>query len=219
VGGLGSGRSGGSRFLAAEQCYGLDLAALNRAGFLEPLAKVSGPWRWNTNTDPETTAAVSVALDLRQLDSPTFTITYAAGEEPSSISGALLTTCPGYGGVRYWFECPRCGRRRRVLYAYPSLSRKRFACRRCHGLRYYSHRESREDRCLRRARKSWRRARSTNGTEPWEKPRWMRWTTFSRLVLAGRSAQEEGDIIMLGKLGAGLARIMRSPRAARRKKS
>jgi hypothetical protein len=31
--------------------------------------------------------------------------------------------------------------------------------------------------------------------EPWQKPKWMRWDTFSRLVLAGRAAQDGGDRI------------------------
>jgi hypothetical protein len=98
-----------------------------------------------------------------------------------------------------------------VLYAYPAHGRERFKCRRCQGLRYYSHRESREDRLSRKARKLWRRAGSSDGGEPWQKPKWMRWGTFSRLVLAGRAAQEEADWIVIRKLGAGLARITGKP--------
>jgi hypothetical protein len=40
----------------------------------------------------------------------------------------------------------------------------------------------------------------------------MRWATFSRLVLAGREAQEAGDYIVLAKLGAGLAQIQAKQR-------
>jgi hypothetical protein len=208
MGGIGSGRwGGGSRYLAAEQCYGLDLAALKRAGHLRPGAKVDGPWEWTCNGDPDTVATVHVEIDLRELDAPTFVITYKAGDELIEIRDRLLITHPRLGGVRYWFACPRCRMPRRVLYAHPGYGRNRFACRRCHGLRYYSHRESRPDRLCRKARKLWKRAGSDDGREPWEKPKWMRWETFSRLVLAGRAAQEEGDSIILGKLGAGLARI------------
>jgi hypothetical protein len=132
--------------------------------------------------------------------------------------GDLETTRPQYGGVRWWFTCPRCGRRRRVLYAYTITGWHRFACRRCHGLRYYSQRESPQDRLARKTRKLWRRAGSKDGCEPWVKPKWMRWATFSRFVLAGRAAQEAGDMIVLGHLGRGLARIMAEPqkRQARR---
>ena len=47
----------------------------------------------------------------------------------------LLVTRPHFGGVRYWYECPRCKARRRKLYApddYPGL-----ACRGCLRLVYY----------------------------------------------------------------------------------
>ena len=209
MGGIGSGPWGGrgSRYLAAEHCYGLDLAALNRRGYVKPRYQCSGAWRWTTGDDPEPTAEVGVALDLRELEAPTFTIEYKLGDQPITVHGRLLTTRPPLGGVRYWFQCPRCGMPRRVLYAYPSAGRCRFMCRRCQGLRYRSERESREDRLSRKAQKLWRRAGSTDGREPWEKPKWMRWETFSRLVLAGRAAAEEADYIVLGKLGAGLARI------------
>jgi len=40
-------------------------------------------------------------------------------------------------------------------------------------------------------KKFFKRAGSRDGSEPRQKPRWMRWNTFSRLVLAGRAADEE----------------------------
>jgi hypothetical protein len=64
------------------------------------------------------------------------------------------------------------------------------------------------DRLLRKARQRYRRAGSKDGTEPWEKPKWMRWATFSRLVLEGREAMECGDRLALYGLSVGLARIM-----------
>jgi len=46
---------------------------------------------------------------------------------------ALTTTAPRFGGVRYWFLCPRCGQRVGKLYYV-----NRWACRRCHSLAYKS---------------------------------------------------------------------------------
>lgn len=45
----------------------------------------------------------------------------------------LTTTTPRFGGLRYWFLCPRCGRRVGKLYHV-----ERWACRRCHNLAYQS---------------------------------------------------------------------------------
>ena len=50
---------------------------------------------------------------------------------------ALTTTTPRFGGLRYWFLCPRCGRRVGKLYHL-----ERWACRRCHDLAYPSQRLS-----------------------------------------------------------------------------
>lgn len=220
MGGPGSGKwgYGGSRYLTTEQCYDLDIADLRRAGMFRPGAKASTTWEWWTNNDPERSSTVGVEIDLRDLEAPQFAVRYAIGEEPLSFLGWLETTRPQYGGVRYWFRCPRCGRRRRVLYVYPSNGWKRFACRRCHGLRYYSHRESPQDRLARRARKLWRRAGSKDGCEPWVKPKWMRWATFSRLVLMGRAAQEHGDLIVLGRFGVEVERLMSACERRSRKK-
>ena len=155
MGGIGSGPWGGrgSRYLTVEQCYGLDLAFLKRAGYLVPGGKASGSWKWTTGDAPEVTAQVAVVIDVRDTAEPTFTITYKAGDEPIEIHGRLLTARPELGGVRYWFQCPRCGMRKRCLYAHDRYGRHRFACRRAQGLRYCSHRESREDRLCRKARK------------------------------------------------------------------
>lgn len=215
MGGPGSGwHSRGSRYLTVEACYKLDLADLARAGFLSHGGyKVTGPWSWTTrggHRDGEETT-VQVEIDLRDLAAPRFAIFYGTkvgeAEEALGIRGELVTTRPQFGGVRYWYQCPRCWRRVRVLYAYAARGRERFSCRRCQGLRYYAHNESRPERLHRRARKLYRRAGSPDGAEPWQKPKWMRWATFSRLVLEGRDAQDTADGMMLASLSAGLASI------------
>lgn len=46
----------------------------------------------------------------------------------------VVTTAPQYGGVRYWWSCPRCAGRCAALYLPPGLTRP--ACRACYGLTY-----------------------------------------------------------------------------------
>jgi hypothetical protein len=184
MGGLGSGGySRSSRYLTVEECYKLDLADLALAGFFaHPGKKATGPWSWTTrggHRDGEETT-VQMEIDLRDLEAPRFAIYYRARAEGEAdgapaVSGELVTTRPQFGGVRYWYQCPRCWRRVRVLYAYPARGRERFSCRRCQGLRYYVHSESQPDRLSRHARKLYRRAGSRDGSEPWQKPKWMRW--------------------------------------------
>lgn len=53
--------------------------------------------------------------------------------------GLIVTTTPcNYGGVRYWFQCPICGNRYRILYG----SVLGPVCRNCLGLTYYSQRRT-----------------------------------------------------------------------------
>ena len=82
--------------------------------------KATGSWEWTTGDNPGPTANVMVEIDLRDRQVPTFRIIYKVDEEPVEIRGRLLTTCPQLGGIRYWFQCPRCFMPRRVLYAHPT---------------------------------------------------------------------------------------------------
>ena len=212
MGGLGSGGSrSSSRYLTVEQCYDLDLADLARAGFLEhPGHAVIGRWSWTTRGGHRDGHAQAVQVKIDRREEPgRFAIYYGedTGDDAPAVCGKLTTTLPHLGGVRYWWRCPRCGRRRRVLYAHPTSGRERFMCRRCQDLRYYSHRESAPDRLHRKAGKLYRRAGSTDGAEPWRKPKWMRWDTFSRLVLEGRAAAEAGDRLIVAGLDKAIASI------------
>ncbi len=53
----------------------------------------------------------------------------------------LTTTRPHYGGLRWWFCCPRC--RRRVARLHLPSRVQRFGCRTCHDLSYESAQTSR----------------------------------------------------------------------------
>ncbi|NPU98912.1 MAG: hypothetical protein HPY51_17075 [Candidatus Omnitrophica bacterium] len=52
----------------------------------------------------------------------------------------LVATRPHYGGRRWWFECPACGRRCFKLYLPPGATV--FACRACYDLTYRSAQEA-----------------------------------------------------------------------------
>jgi hypothetical protein len=68
---------------------------------------------------PGSIASLTVSLDGRR----------------ASARVHLVTDRPNYGGVRFYFECPRCGVRVRNLHA--TESRPELACRRCHDLVYF----------------------------------------------------------------------------------
>jgi hypothetical protein len=59
-----------------------------------------------------------------------------AGGEPERYAVRLLTRRPDGGPGRWWFLCPRCGRRCGRLYLPAGAAR--VGCRRCFGLLYRS---------------------------------------------------------------------------------
>ncbi len=184
MGGYGSGPWVRSAYPAAESCRRLDVVSFRARSLLHPGILVRTAWGWRDD-DGELEASVELELDLRP-GAPSYLIRYTAGSErarstPIELRGALLRTSPHYGGARWWWACPGCQRRARVLYLPPGSPV--FACRRCHQLRHYSQAESRADRLLRKSRKLYHRAGSEDGGTTFiYKPKGLHWRTFDRLV-------------------------------------
>jgi hypothetical protein len=94
----------------------------------------------------------------------------------------LEATPQPFGGVRWWFLCPRTGRRCMKLYL--PFGGHRFLSREGWGLDYDCQQENSEDRAQRQAIKAYRALRGEgnwrNAAPP--KPKWMRWPTYNRLA-------------------------------------
>ncbi len=50
------------------------------------------------------------------------------------IPVGLAASRTGFGGIRYWFVCPICGKRAGVLFVHPASHT--VGCRKCLGLEY-----------------------------------------------------------------------------------
>jgi len=98
----------------------------------------------------EKTSAIGYEVDTQAPARPTvrliYTLTHPTGEkEDIDEPVRLQTTCPHWGGVRWWFTCPlvvdgtSCRRRVRKLYLPPGG--RYFGCRHCHDLTYRSAQE------------------------------------------------------------------------------
>jgi len=47
-----------------------------------------------------------------------------------------------FGGHQWFFQCPTCGNRKRILYfSPPDIPNRQIACRDCHGLKYRDNRQ------------------------------------------------------------------------------
>jgi hypothetical protein len=115
-----------------------------------------------------------------------------------------ITTTPcHFGGVRYWFQCPRCDRRCAILY--PQV------CRICGDGRYEVELLIPAHRKITKAIRLRRRLGQTSGgivAQFPKKPKWMRWHTY--LNLRAKSEKYEKQL-WVGE-GARLDRLQNSQR-------
>jgi hypothetical protein len=104
-------------------------------------------------------------------------IVYGVDGETRSEAVPVTASSCNFGGFRWWWLCPGCGRRCAILYH----EYERFECRTCCGLTYTS---SQSTEWVRRTRKT-ERVRKRLGIvhgERLRKPKGMHWTTFERLL-------------------------------------
>jgi hypothetical protein len=115
----------------------------------------------------------------------------------------LATSRPPFGGLRWWFVCPRENRRVRKLHV--ALGGRHFWSRRAYELAYASQRETKYDRALRRARKLRLRLGGDPADDEYpDKPPRMRWATYNRLMDRLVAADGVADVLaarLLGKIG------------------
>ena len=126
-----------------------------------------------------------------------YTTTRWDGERRESDYWIQLETTPQpFGGRRWWFVCPRTGRRAAKLYL-PNGAFT-FASREAYGLAYRSQRETTQDRALRRAFKLRGKLGSDGGIGDFiSKPKWMRWPTYDRKLEEVADAEEVVDAYLM----------------------
>jgi hypothetical protein len=108
----------------------------------------------------------------------------------------LARTFPHLGGTRFWFECPQCRGRARIVYT-PS-----FVCRVCRGLLHPSTRQSRLDRARARAMQIRRKLGGTGALlEAFpSRPPGMKHTTWLRMRAKAAHAEQTANVLTMGFL-------------------
>jgi hypothetical protein len=164
----------------AEHCKSIDARRWAREGILP--GPRSGSWAWWI--EGEQTGSISYASDGHAL-----TLSYTLSGEPVRQRVPILSTPCTYGGRRYWFGCPRCGRRVAVLY----LRNIGFGCRKCCRIAYASQSEDAMDRAWRRQAKIERKL-----DEDWQRPKGMHQATYDRLLGRIMDCEEQRDDALAG---------------------
>lgn len=101
-------------------------------------------------------------------------------------------TTPHYGGTRYWWVCPQCGKVRARLYA-----GRRFLCRRCQGLAYPSTQTRSKLPVIEARMRALLRRLGADGPitdDPPARPDTMRKSTYTRLAYEYRRLARLRDV-------------------------
>jgi hypothetical protein len=157
MGGYSSGRNRTRNRGAVEATYRLDMRQLRRRGLVRPGERASTLWSWKRAE--ETTGSINVAVNLTDPDNGHAELTFSVGGEPRYVRVTMEAVACRYGGRRYYFLCPRSGRRCEVLCGVGG----EFASRQHHRLTYFSQSETPLDRLARASRKAEAKLRGENG--------------------------------------------------------
>jgi hypothetical protein len=169
-----------------EQGLTLNIDQLVKARFLIPGSRTSGRIDWTFGRTGQPAGAVWYEAQLALPNAYLrlyFTVSDPVRGESHSIEQEirLTTTRPGFGGARWWFICPHSGARVGRLHL--PLGSSLFAGRRAYALRYACQTENRHQRAARRA---WKLIARLGGRPdpyfPPDKPKRMRWSTYTKAV-------------------------------------
>ena len=147
MGGYSSGRYRERNRGTVDAAIRLDLRVMRRQGFLVPGAVTSGIQRWTRVATGEESGSVRVSVNLSDPASGSLTVRFNLNGEPKVQTIDLVGVPMRYGGRRYYFICPRHGRRCEVL---PSVGGV-FASRQAQRLTYQSQSSDQIDRLRDRA--------------------------------------------------------------------
>jgi hypothetical protein len=185
VGGLGSGRKFDSSLPVSRDFVPCDIATLSRIGLFRSIAAEP---RLPSRLEVELNGDDSSSLHVRIVrDAHTRYGNENAGLPPeqwisqTSMFIEIATSRPNYGGVRFWFVCPRtgCARRCRVLYRPRDANARAFACRNCHRMVYQTQRAGKTSRLVRKLDRKTDRFVVIDG---WlQKPKGMHWRRYHTL--------------------------------------
>ena len=125
-----------SKATADESCR-LRISYLRQRGMLKG-EEAFETITWTSNRSDKKTI---IGVEVNITDDPYIRLIYSVTNREGKRTDydyqiSLVTTPCNFGGIRYWFGCPDCGRRVGVLYLAPGDVY--FRCRHCSNLSYHS---------------------------------------------------------------------------------
>jgi hypothetical protein len=182
MGGYGSTRWG-RHFpkMTADSGLRLAMSTMIRNGQVKPGKWLIGILWWRNSNTGEAVASIGYEINMENLEGAYMRLQYNVNGQPMDYRVTLKSTRPHYGGIRWWFLCPKTGGRAAKLFLPPGATL--FASRSAHGLGYSSQREKDYERTMTKCQ-AIRMQLGGSGSmgEPIpDKPKGMWWRTYERL--------------------------------------
>lgn len=208
MGGYGSGRYSGMPVV--ESGLTLDISRLIRKRFIVPGKHVAGAISWTNTTTGEKTAEIGYDASMLPDEANWVRLRYTVNSQPMDYKVALVTSPCNYGGVRWWWICPRTACMVSKLHLPPGG--KTFASRKAYRLPYRSQRQAGIDRTHERQARLHRKLGSKydhfDGYIP-PRPKGMHTKTYNRLVAGLEAAIEAHDAVFIAGANRLLGRLER----------
>jgi len=181
AGGSGSGRTSGNPTVDVSAT--ITIPMLFEAKRLQPGLYSAGRLNWTSAYSDEPIFSTSFEAWLNPAGG---NVTFRHGSVKYgdyTYSVSLYARRQPFGGLRWWFICPRSGAKASKLHM--PLGAYQFASRKAYRLPYYSQRADDRERLRSRALKLRRGLGDAEGDigDDLFKPKWMRWRTFDRKAM------------------------------------
>ena len=147
MGGSSSGRYRERNRGTVDAAIRLDLRIMRRQGLLRPGAVTSGVQRWHRTATGEETGSVGVSVNLVDPDNGLVVVRFNLNGDPRVQEIRLVSRPMRFGGRRFYFVCPKHGRRCEVM----PMGGGVFASRQAQRLTYQSQSAGQIDRMRDRA--------------------------------------------------------------------
>jgi len=170
----------------------LSIGWLKKHNFVRENAKFNGEIYWKRTADKGISKVIASSKIVSNFigENSYIELSYTYNNENVDYKIQIIASEPNYGGKRYWFVCPQCGKKVAFLYF-----RKEFLCRHCLNLCYRTQQLGFTDRMMTMSKKYQNKV-IYNDT----KKRWVHWKTYHKLIDKADYYEEQSFINIYRKL-------------------
>lgn len=181
-----------------DDCRSIDINAMVRLGAIREGYSGTGHWRWVSADTGEETSKIGYECNTIDKSNSYLRLIYkmTSTQEKIDYKIPLVRTYPPYGGVRFWFICPKTGKRVGKLYIVSGSNY--FLSRHVYRIHYAS---QTHDKITRSIDKKWKLMNKVDGEYFPIRPKGMHSKTFDRIFCQFIALEDICDNMLVTRFG------------------